>query len=78
MMNKLNWSAECVTMKRCRLLFADDLVWVNFSESALQHGLNVFVAASNIAGMKLALPKLRYYIFRETLSKVLLILAECH
>ena len=59
-MDKLSRTDECVTIGRCkisRLLFADDLVLLASSESGLQHGLNGFAAACDIAGMKISTSK---------------------
>ena len=56
-MDKLRETDECVTIGRCkisRLLFADDLVLLAFSESGLQHALDGFAAACDIAGMKIS------------------------
>ena len=55
-MDKLSQTDECVTIGRCkisRLIFADDLA----SESGLQHALNDFSAACDIAGMKISTSK---------------------
>ena len=60
MMDKLSRSDECVTIGRCRisrLLFADDLVLLASSESGLQHALNGFAAACDIAGMEISTSK---------------------
>ena len=59
-MSKLSQTDECVTIGRCkisRLLFADDLVLLALSESGLQHALNGFAAACDIAGMKISASK---------------------
>ena len=51
-MDKLSQTDECVTIKSCkiiRLLFADDLVLLASSESGLQHALDSFAAACDIA-----------------------------
>ena len=56
-MDKLRRTDECVTIGRykiSRLLFADDLVLLAFSESGLQHALNGFAAACDIAEMKIS------------------------
>ena len=56
-MDKLSRTDECFTIARCKnsqLLFADDLVLLASSESGLQHGLNGFAAACDIAGMKIS------------------------
>ena len=56
-MDKLSRTDECVTIGRCkisRLLFADDLVLLASSESGLQHVINDFAAACDIAGMKIS------------------------
>ena len=54
-MDKLSQTDKCVTIGRCkisRLFFADDSVLLTSSESGLQHALNGFAAACDIAGMK--------------------------
>ena len=59
-MDKLRRTNECVKIggrKISRLLFADNLVSIASSESGLQHALNGFVAAFNIAGMKISTSK---------------------
>ena len=59
-MEKLSRTDECVTIKRCKiswLLFADDLVLLASSESGLQHALNAFAIACDIAGMKISTSK---------------------
>ena len=59
-MDKLSRTDECVTIVRykiSRLRFADDLVLLASSESGLQHALNGFAAASDIAGMKISTSK---------------------
>ena len=59
-MDKLSETNECVTIGRCkisRLLFADDLVLLDSSESGLQHTLKGFVAACDIAGIKISTSK---------------------
>ena len=59
-MDKLSRINECVTIGRCkisRLLFADDLVLLASSESGLQHALNDFAAACDVAGMKISTSK---------------------
>ena len=43
--------------KISRLLFADDLILLAFSESGLQHALNGFAAACDITGMKISTSK---------------------
>ena len=81
LMNKVSRTDESVMIGRCkisRLLFADDLVLLAFSESGLKHALNGLAAACDIADGKSALPKLRYYIFQEILSNVLCQLAVYH
>ena len=55
-MDKFSRTDECVTVGRCkicRLLFADNLVLLAFSESGLQHALNGLAAACEIARMKI-------------------------
>ena len=59
-MDKLSQTDECITIGKCnisRLLFADDLVLLAFSESGLQHIFNGFAAACDIAGMKISTSK---------------------
>ena len=59
-MDKLSRTDECVTIGRCKinlLLFADDLVLLASSESDLQHALNGFAAACDIAGIKISTSK---------------------
>jgi len=52
-----------------RLLFADDLVLLSFTESDFQRALNDFtVAVCDNAGKKIST---RYFIFRETLISVI-------
>ena len=51
---------ECVTIRRCkigRLLFEDDLVLLASTEFGLQHALNGFAAACDIAGTKISTSK---------------------
>ena len=59
-MDKLRRTDDCVTIGRCknsRLLFSADLVLLVFSESGLQHALNGFAAAYNIARIKISTSK---------------------
>ena len=59
-MDKLSQTDECVTIGRCkisRLFFADDLVFLDSSESGLQHAFNDLAAARDIAGMKISTSK---------------------
>ena len=59
-MDKLCRTDECVTIGKCKispLLFADNLVLLASSESGLQHTFNKFVAARDIAGMKIITSK---------------------
>ena len=59
-MDKLSRIDECVTIGRCkigRLLYEDDLVLLASSERGLQHALNGFAAACDIAGMKISTSK---------------------
>ena len=61
---RLAESIRAVTIERCkisRLLFADDLVLLAFSESGLQHTVNGFAAACDIAGMKIITEVLRLW-----------------
>ena len=59
-MNKLSRTNECVMIGRCKishLLFADNLVLLDSSESGFQHALNGYAAACDIAGMKISTSK---------------------
>ena len=59
-LDKLSRNDECVTIGRCkisRLLFADDSVLLASSKFGLQHALNGFAAACDIAGMKISTSK---------------------
>ena len=59
-MDKLCQNDQFVTIGRrkiSRLLFADDLVLLAFSESGIQHALNGFANACEIAGMKISISK---------------------
>ena len=59
-MDKLSRINECVTIGRhkiSQLLFRNNLVLLVFSESGLQHALNCFAAACDIAGMKISTSK---------------------
>ena len=56
-MDKLSRTNECVTIKNYKsnqLLFADNLVLLTSSESGLQHALNGFAAACDIAEAKIS------------------------
>ena len=58
--DKLSRTNNCVTIGKCKispLFFADDLVLLVSSESRLQHTLNGFAAACDIAGMKISTSK---------------------
>jgi len=75
----MNWidkrfqTNECATIgnyKSNRLLFADDLVLLSFTEPGLQHALNDLASACDNAEMKISTTKLNYFIFRETLISV--------
>ena len=82
-MDKLSRTDECVTIGRRKiswLLFADDLVLLASSESGLQHALNDFAAACDIAGMKISTSKteVQYFILRKILSNVFCKLAVYH
>ena len=58
-MDNISQTHECVTIGKGKislLLFGDDLVLLT-SESGLQHKLNGFVAACEIAGMKISTSK---------------------
>ena len=69
--DKLSRTNECLQQEDARLFgcFSQMIYFVllAFSESGLQHALNGFAAACDIVGMKSALTKLRYCIFREIL-----------
>ena len=68
--DKCSQADECATTGNCkisRLLFLNDLVLLFSTESGLQHALNSFADACNTAEMKITRPKLRYFIFLETL-----------
>ena len=57
-MYKLTQTDVCVTIGRCkigRLLYTDDLVLLAFCEVGLQHALNCFAPACDIAELKLVL-----------------------
>ena len=59
-MDNLSQTDECVMIGRCkisRLLFTDDLVLLVLLESGLQHTLNGFAAACDIAGVKISTSK---------------------
>ena len=59
-MDKLSQTNECVTIGRCkisRLLFADDLVLLAFSDSSLQHAIHGFAASCDIAEIKISTSK---------------------
>ena len=65
-MDKFSPTDECDTIGRCkigRLLFAGDLVLLASSESGLQHALNDFSAACDIAAMKICTSKSEVVIF---------------
>ena len=58
-MDKLSQTDECVTIEKCkisRLHFAMTC-FAGFPESGLQHGLNGFAVACDIAGMKIITSK---------------------
>ena len=60
MMDKLSQTNGCVTIGFCkisRLLFADDLVLLAFSEPGLQHALNGFAATCGIVSIKISTSK---------------------
>ena len=53
--DKCSLADECATIGNCkisRLLFADDLVLLSFTESGLQRALNSFADACNAVAMK--------------------------
>ena len=56
-MDKLSQTDMIERCKISRLLFANDLVLLSFLESGLQHALNGFAAACDIAGMKISTSK---------------------
>ena len=54
-MDKLSQTDKCVMIEKCKisqLLFLDDLIWMASLKFGLQHALNGFAAACDIAGMK--------------------------
>ena len=56
-MDKLSRTDECVTIRKCkisRLLFENDSVSLASWDSGLQHALNGFAAACDIAEMKIS------------------------
>ena len=58
--DKCSQADECAMIGNCkisRLLFADDLVLLSFTESGLQRALNSFADAYNTAGMKISTAK---------------------
>ena len=58
--DKCSQADECATIGNCkisRLLLADDLVLLSFTESDLQRALNRFADACNTAGMKISTAK---------------------
>ena len=58
--DKCSQADECATIGNCkisRLLFADDLVLLSYTESGLHRGLNSFANACNTAGMKISTAK---------------------
>ena len=58
--DKCSQADECATTGNCeisRLLFADDLVLLSFTESGLQRALNSFADACNTAGWKISTAK---------------------
>ena len=59
-MDKFSHADECAAIVNCnisRLLFADDLVLLSFTEFGLQRALNSFADACNTAGMKISTAK---------------------
>ena len=64
---------KCASIGNCKisgLPLAENLVLLSSTESGLQRALNSFAVACDTAGMKKVRPKLRYYIFQETLISV--------
>ena len=58
--DKCSQADECASIENCkisRLLFADDLVLLSFSESGLQCALNSFADARDTAEMKISMAK---------------------
>ena len=58
--DKCSQADECATIGNCkisRLLFADDLVLLSFTEFGLQRALNSFADACDTAGMKISSAK---------------------
>ena len=70
LMDKLSQTDKCVTIGRCkisRLLFANNLVLLATCQSGLQHALNSFAAACEIAGMKISTAKTEALHFSKNL-----------
>ena len=70
-MNKCSQADECSTIGNCninRLLFADNLVLLSFSESGLQRALNSYADACNTAGMKISTARLGLPSFKKPWS----------
>ena len=66
--DKFSRTNECVTIGRrkiSRLLFADKLVLLAYSEFGLQRALNGFAAAWEISGMKISASKTEVFAFFE-------------
>ena len=58
--DKCSQADECATIGNCkisRLVFADDLVLLSFTESVVQHAINNFADACDTAGMKTSTAK---------------------
>ena len=69
--DKSSQADACATIgnyKISRLLFADDLVLLSFTESGLHPALNSFADACEAAGMKISTAKIEvFYVFKKTL-----------
>ena len=71
-MVKLSRTVESVMIGICKiswLLFTDDSVLLVYFESGLQHALNGFAAACDIAGMKINTSKTEVLHFSRNLVK---------
>ena len=70
-MDQFSRSGEYITIERCKislLFFADKLVLLAFYEYDLQYALSAFEEACDYTGIKITLPKPRYFIFSEIKS----------
>ena len=70
-MGELSRTDKCATIGRCkssRLIFTDNLALLASSKFGLQHSLNSFAVACDIAGMKISTSKIEvvcYYLSRN-------------